>query len=81
MFHLTRLETFRQLQWRLFTGTCRMPLLLNCDLSLFFYSSRYILHISLIEYAQLTCNPGFGFHKWTILFVQSEWKLGGQSIF
>ena len=33
--HLTHLETFRQLRWRLFTGTCRINFLLNSDSSFF----------------------------------------------
>ena len=33
--HLTHLETFRRLWWRLFTGKCRMSFLINYDSSLF----------------------------------------------
>ena len=58
-----------------------MPFLLNYDLSLFLYSSRFILHIYSIEHSPLTWDPRFGYHKWMIFSVQSERKFISQSIF
>ena len=45
--HLTHIEAFRQLRWRLFTGTCNMPFLLNYDSSFFFSVLVILSSISL----------------------------------
>ena len=50
--HLTHLETFRKLRWRLFTGTCIMPFLLNSDSSFFFYVLVILYWVSLTLHIQ-----------------------------